>query len=247
MKTPRPILPLLCCLTLPAFTVSAQEKPASTPTPAPAATPAPPKKGGLMKYTPPKTAKGGRVDGDGGSRGGGDKLPSIYVLAPKHVALTTQAQPALFWYQTGAAVSEFELTVTEPKKAQPLVSVRASSKLEEGIHSVSLARQKTSLDPKISYQWSVALIPDPANRSKDVIASGTIERVELPADLAAKLEKASPAERASLYAEGGYWYDALQAISTAIGGEKDAGRKAELTRARATLLGQADLPAAVKR
>jgi hypothetical protein len=234
MKTPRSLLMALALAALPAF---AQEKPAATP----------PAKKGLIVYAPPKTPKGARVDGDGGSRAGGVKLPSIYVLAPRHVALTTQAQPALFWYQTGAAVSEFELTVTEPKKAQPLLNVRASSKLEEGMHSVSLARQKTSLAPKTTYQWSVALIADPANRSKDVIASGIIERVEPPAALAAKIEKASHAERAALYAEGGYWYDALQSISIAIGAEKEPARKTELTRARAALLNQADLPAAVKR
>ncbi len=248
MKTHLSLLRLLLCLTLTALTASAEEKPAPPATPAPpAATPAPPKKSGLIKYTPPKTSKGSRVDGDGGSRAGGMKLPSIYVLAPQHAGLTTQAQPALFWFQTGAAVSEFELTVTEPKKAQPLLSVRASSKLEEGIHSVSLARQKITLDPGTSYQWSVALIPDPANRSKDVVASGIIQRVEAPAGLAAKIEKAAPSERAAIYAEGGFWYDALQSISTAIGGEKDASRKAELTRARASLLEQANLPASVKR
>ncbi len=216
---------------------TAEEKPA----------PAAPKKSGLIKYTPPKTAAGVRVDGDGGSRGIGEKLPSIYVLAPQHVALTTQPQPALYWFQTGPAASEFELTVTEPKKARPLLSLRAASKQEQGIHSVSLARQKITLEPRTSYQWSVALIPDPANRSKDVIASGIIQRVEAPAALAAKLEKAEPADRAALYAEAGYWYDALQSISLAIAAEKDAGKKASLTRTRASLLDQATLPAAVKR
>ena len=248
MKKHLALLPPLLCLLVTALPSLAAEKPGPpAPPKAPAATPTPPKKGGLIIYTPPKTPKGLRVDGDGGSRAGGVKLPSIYVLAPQHAGLTTQAQPALFWYQTGAAVSEFELTVTEPKKAQPLLSVRASSKLEEGIHSVSLARQKITLDPGTSYQWSVALIADAENRSKDVVASGIIQRVEAPAALAAKIGKASPAERAAIYAEGGFWYDALQSISTAIGGEKDASRKADLTRARASLLEQANLPAAVKR
>ncbi len=241
MKTSRTLLTVVLShsLLFPAW--PAEKKPAATPTPTP------PKKSGLLRYTPPKTGKGSRVDGDGGSRAGGDKLPSIYVLAPRHTALTTQAQPALFWYQTGPATSEFELTVTEPRKAQPLLKLRAGAKQEEGIHSLSLARQIITLVPGASYQWSVALIPDPANRSKDVIASGTIQRVEAPAALTAQTAKASPAERAAIYAGSGYWYDALQSISLAIASEKDAARKTQLTASRSALLAQADLPAAVKR
>src|SRR5579871_2422271 len=82
--------------------------PAGTPTPeqkpaAAAATPAatestPTAKHVRLKYAPPKIAVAGtRVDGDGGSRGSRDKLPSLYVLAPNHTGLTTREQPSLFW------------------------------------------------------------------------------------------------------------------------------------------------------
>ena len=140
-----------------------------------------------LSYSTPKGSRGSRSDGDGGSRGGvDDKLPSLFVMAPKHTALTTQEQPALFWFQTGPASAGFELIVTEPKKATPLISLRSSKNQEGGIHSVSLARLKKSLEPNVNYQWSVALIPDAKNRSKDVVATGEIQRVPAPQDLAAK-------------------------------------------------------------
>jgi hypothetical protein len=225
--------------------------PANSPTKAPAvpadtkSTPAPARRN-LLKYTPPKSAgpAGPRVDGDGGSRGDKEKLPSIYVLAPKQIALTTQAQPALFWYQTEASAAGFELTVTEPKKAEPLLSLKGEDKQAGGTHSVSLAKHKVTLAPNVSYQWSVALVPDAKNRSKDLVASGYVKRVEAPADLAAKIDNASAADRAAIYAQAGYWYDALQSISIAIGEatkNKDAAAVADLRKLRASLLDQGDL------
>ena len=231
---------------------SSQEKsdPATSPTKAPAATPpaatpAPPKRKSL-NFTPPKNAgpTGPRVDGDGGSRGDKEKLPFICVLAPKQIALTTQAQPSLFWFQTEPSTAGFELTVTEPKKAEPLLSLKGGEKQAGGTHSVSLAKNKITLVPNVSYQWSIALVPDPKNRSKDLVASGYVKRVEAPADLAAQIEKAAPADRAAIYAQAGYWYDALQSISIAIGDAakaKDAAAIAELKKMRASLLDQGDL------
>ena len=230
---------------------SSQEKsaPAASPTKAPAtpvpATPAPAKRK-TLNFTAPKNAgpTGPRIDGDGGSRTGGEKLPFICVLAPRRIALTTQAQPALFWFQTEPANAGFELTVTEPKKAEPLLSLKGDEKQAGGTHSVSLAKHKVTLVPNVSYQWSIALVPDAKNRSKDLIASGYVKRVEAPAGLAAQLEKAAHTDRAAIYAQAGYWYDALQSISLAIGEaakKKDTVAIGELKKMRASLLEQGDL------
>ena len=234
MKTT--VLSLIASLVIvPAF---AQDTPPDNTKPAPA-------KRKSLSYVPPKESKGARVDGDGGSRTGGEKLPFICVLAPKQIALTTQAQPALFWFQTEASTAGFELTVTEPKKAEPLLSLKGDEKQTGGTHSVSLAKNKVTLAPNITYQWSIALVPDPRNRSKDLIASGYVKRVEAPADLAAQIAKTpAQADRAALYAQAGFWYDALQSISLAIGEaakKKDTAAVGELKKMRASLLDQGDL------
>ena len=195
-----------------------------------------------LRYNPPASPSGAAsVRVTGGTRGAGDKQPMLYVLAPEHVALTTQPQPALFWYQSHSAKADFELTLTEPKKAEPLLSLKGDASQKAGIHSVALARHKITLKPGVTYQWSVAIIPDAANRSKDVIASGMVKRVEAPGNLAEKIGNASPAERAALYAQAGFWYDALQAISTGIAAEP---KNSELREMRASLLEQARLPEA---
>lgn len=214
----------------------------------PAAAPAAPKRT-LLKYTPPKTAGTGiRTDGDGGSRTEGAKMPSLYVLAPDHIALTTQPQPSLFWFQDGPAPKDvgarFELTLVDPKNPKPLLKVGAALADQKdggtGIHRIQLARQKITLEPGVAYKWSVALVPDANNRSKDLVASGVIQRSEPSAELTAELAKA---DKASAYAASGVWYDALSALSDQI----DASPKdAALRAARADLLQQAGLKAAAE-
>lgn len=205
----------------------------------PAEAAAAPAKRSLLKYSPPKTvATGTRIDGDGASRGSGDKLPSLFVLAPNHTALTTREQPSLFWYQTGPAKTRFELTLIEPKNPKPLLKVGTEKSEQAGIHRISLARQKVTLKPGISYKWTIAWVPDPANRSQDVIASGTIQRIEPDAKLTAALAEAKGVDKAAAYAQNGIWYDALEALTNEI----DAAPKNKDLRAqRAALLEQAGL------
>ena len=203
----------------------------------------------ILKYTPPKTAGSGlRADTDGGSRAGGAKLPSLFVLTPDHMGITTQAQPSLFWFQDGPAPKDvgarFELTLVDPKNPKPVLKVGAPLADQKdggaGIHRIQLARQKITLEPGVAYKWSVALVPDANNRSQDLVASGVIQRSEPSAELTAELAKT---DKAAAYAANGVWYDALSALSDQI----DAAPKdATLRAARADLLQQAGLKAAAE-
>jgi hypothetical protein len=205
----------------------------------PAKADAAPAKRSLLKYTPPKTAAAGtRIDGDGASRGSGEKLPSLYVLAPNHTALTTREQPSLFWYQTGPAKTRFELTLTEPKKPKPLLKVATDKSEQPGIHRISLEKQGVVLQPGIAYKWTIAWVPDPANHSQDVVASGSIQRIAPDAKLTADIAAAKGLDKVALYAQGGIWYDALEALSNEIdAAPKDKNLHAQ----RAALFDQAGL------
>jgi Domain of Unknown Function (DUF928) len=223
-------------------------KPPATPTPAtpaPApATPAATKQPAALEYKVPAAfLKAPKVREQGGTRGSADALPALYVLAPDHVALTSRNQPMLFWYQSAPAAASFELALVEADQAKPLLSLKLEKAGGAGIRSISLARQNVSLEAGVEYRWNIALVPDPNNRSKDKVASGVIKRVPEPGDLKASAEKASPAERAALYARAGLWYDALQAISEAIA--QNPG-DASLHNLRASLLQQGGLPEAAK-
>src|SRR5678815_5340578 len=93
----------------------------------------------------------------------------------------------------------------------------------------------------VEYQWVVAVVTDPDNRSRDLVASGVIKRIEPTAELKEKMAKATPDSLAGVYAEAGIWYDALAAISDRIEAEPE--NKA-LRQARVDLLSQVGLKAA---
>ncbi|MEQ1858790.1 MAG: DUF928 domain-containing protein [Chthoniobacteraceae bacterium] len=210
--------------------------------------PAAPKRS-LLKYTPPKsTAGGARIDGDGGSRGPDVQLPAITVLAPKEAAVTISEQPSLFWFQAGPMpekvikTARIEVALIDPKNPKPLFKVTsplaADKQAGAGLRRLSVGKQNVTLKPGVTYKWSVALVPDPANRSQDVVTSASIQRIEPSKELAEALKSAADGDKAAVFAQNGVWYDAVDAITTEIGKDPN---NAELRKMRGELLRQGGL------
>jgi hypothetical protein len=216
----------------------AASDPAENPAPPAIAETSPAHAPSKLFYKPPGDAGKIPTRVSGGARGDSGINTALFTLAPDHVALTTQAQPSLFWFQSKPAKAKFELTVVEPKNPKALVSLTAPQADKAGIHRIKLDKYKVQLQPNVAYEWSVAIVPDPENRSKDVIAKGVIKRIDPPANLAGRIEKLSDPERAAAYAEAGIWYDALDAISNAIEAHPD---DSSLREQRASLLKQVGL------
>jgi hypothetical protein len=165
-------------------------------------------------------------------------LPSIYALAPNHTGLTTRAQPSLFWYQSGPASTRIELTISDPKNPKPLLRVGADKAEPGGIHRLSLGRFNVKLAPGVLYKWTIALIPDPNNRSRDIVASDTIQRIDPGVQLKAALACSKGLGTAAVYAGSGIWYDALEAVTDEMNASP---KNKEIRQQRAALLDQADL------
>ena len=193
-----------------------------------------------MYNPPPRGAPGGRVGGSSrGIDGGGDeRLPVLAVLAPDHTGLTVQEQPAIYWYLSKSTTYPIELTIIDNQTIQPLVEQRISGPIQPGVQRVQLADYDLHLSPGVPYRWSVALVVDPENRSRDILAGGFIERIALPETLQAQLAGASKARIPFIYAEAGLWYDSLAAISELIDA---APNNPSLRNQRASLLEQVQL------
>src|SRR6266498_2506905 len=157
----------------------------------------------------PATTGAPSVRVTGGSRGTGDAAVTLDVLAPDEIGTTTQEQPSLFWYQSKPADAKFELTLLQENKVKPLIQVKVEHSNKAGIQRLKLSDHGVKLSPGVEYQWVVALVTDPDNRSTDLVASGVIKRVAPAADLKEKISQATPASLASVYADAGIWYDAL--------------------------------------
>ncbi len=195
---------------------------------APAPAPAPE---GSPKYQPPtprpgfkpplRGAPSGRVGG--GSRGleGGGK-PQIAVLVPEHPGRAASEQPSLFWHidRVPQGSVKLVLTVIEESSVEPLMELDLAAPTRAGIQRVDLADHAVRLPPGAEYEWSVAIVVDPQSRANDIIASGVIDRSDMTA--AAPAAPGAPPEAAARsFAEQGFWYDALAAISDAIRAHPD--------------------------
>jgi hypothetical protein len=168
----------------------------------------------LPVYVPPlRSAPGGRV---GGSTRGAGIMPLLSALVPDHTGLTGQEQPTLFWYLAGTSPYPVELTITDDRGPQPLFKTRIVPPIQAGIQRIRLAEAGVRLAKGVPYRWVVALVIDPAGPSTDNLAGGTIERVEMPKDLRAKLKRGGKAQTPSIYAQAGLWYDALTSITDLI-------------------------------
>jgi len=196
--------------------------------------------GSGVKFRPP-TSSAPSVRVTGGSRGTGDTLVSLDVLAPDDIGLTTREQPSLFWFQSKPANAKFELTLLQENNVKPLVQVMVERSSKAGIQRLKLSDHGVKLSPGVEYQWVVALINDPDNRSTDLVASGVIKRVEPSAELKEKIAQASPAVLPVVYAEAGIWYDALSLLSDQVEAHPD---DKALRQTRADLLRQVGLKAA---
>jgi Domain of Unknown Function (DUF928) len=161
------------------------------------------------------------------------------VLAPDHSGLTVREQPSLYWVISNPTSLAVELTITDPRAAEPLLETKIPGPIRAGLHRVRLEDHGVKLDPGVSYRWYVAVIPDARRRSKDILAGGIIERVGPTGELRDRLAAARPEELPSVYAEAGLWYDALAVSSELI--ERSPGEEG-LRRQRAVLLSQVGLP-----
>ena len=189
-------------------------------------------------YNPPsRGAPGGRIGG--GTRGGGQNVFVLSVLAPDHSAFTTSEQPSLYWYISKPTSMPIELTVMDPQGVKPILETQLAPPTKPGIQRVRLADYNVHLAPGAAYRWFVAVVPDADRRSKDILAGGAIERVDLQEDVKAKLAKASDKELPFVYAQAGLWYDALKSISDLIDA---APQNQELRNQRTALLKQVGLP-----
>jgi hypothetical protein len=211
---------------LAATMAQAQSPRPKAPTQSPATSAAP-------TYVPPLRGAPSRRVG-GSTRSIGQILPVVSVLAPDHVGLTTVAQPVLYWFISKPTRVRLEITLIDESGVKPMLELPIDRVEGPAIHAVDLKKYGIQLKRGMEYQWTVALVPDAAERSGDIISGGVIKLVELPSALGGGAGVTSPAELAG----AGLWYDAIHALSIEIAAQPN---NVELRAQRAGLLEQAGL------
>jgi hypothetical protein len=188
-------------------------------------------------YQPPKLGKPARTVG-GGSRGSKDKVPALFVVAPEHVGQTASARPSLFYFidRVPDPSIRVEFTLLDEESVEPLVETVLPTPKRAGVHRIRLADHGVKLAAGIEYEWSVSLVLDPNERSKDIVATSWIDRIPESGELKSRL--ASEGATAAVFAEEGLWYDAIGALSDEI--DRDPA-DVQLAEQRADLLRQVGL------
>jgi hypothetical protein len=189
---------------------------------------------GLMALGGASVRTGGYVRSVAGSG------PGLEVLSPEHMGWTSKASPTLYWRLSEATNLPIEIVITDDVSVEPLLETRLTSSHASGIHGLSLADQGIELVPDTTYRWSVALVLDDENRSRDRFA-GSALLYRPPGTAAAEaLAAAGPGRLAHGYADQGYWYDAFDQFTLWLEAEP---RDARLLEHRAALLEQVGIGA----
>jgi hypothetical protein len=137
------------------------------------------------------------------SRGEGADV-QLVVLAPDRKGASAQPSPRLCWFLSAPSERSLEVVVQERGADQPLLERRLETGAG-GFQSIDLRELGIVLEPGKEYEWSVALIVDPAKRASDLFSKGVVQYV--PPD--GPLPAGSPESIVSQYLAQGYWYDAI--------------------------------------
>ncbi len=200
----------------------------------------------LFSYKPP--VRGAPVTRVGGGTRGAEAIKlSLDVLAPDATGYTLREKPTVYWYVSERITNPVELTVigadTIAEGAKPLLDIELKPPIEKGMHALPLANHGVELKPDHEYQWFVAIVRNPAQRSSDILAGGRIRRVAESHAIETKLAQNAKATWPAIYAESGVWYDAIDELSKMINADPHDGR---LRAQRAALLDQVGLQDAAR-
>lgn len=171
----------------------------------------------LPQYVPAQRGRPARTVG-GATRSVGDRTPGLYALVPDHVGQTVSSQPSLFWYIDGtpSAATRMQFTLIDEESIEPRVQTTLSRPSQAGIYRIRLADYGVKLDPNVEYEWSVAILVDPKEPARDIVATGWIDRVSRSSALEDELASQDKSRAAHVYASQGLWYDALEVASDQI-------------------------------
>jgi hypothetical protein len=216
------------------------EKKADEATQVASAEPAEKAKRAPVVYIPP--SRGRAQTRSGGGTRGLPGMPTLSVIAPDHEALTTKAQPTVYWYISGATSARVDFTLIEESAVEPLIEITLNGPVKEGLHALRLADFGLSLESEATYLWFVSVIPDAEQHAEDLVSGAAIRRISAPEALQSSLAgAAAPGAEFAVYAENGIWYDAISTLAVARSASPS---DAELQEQQATLLDQVDLPEA---
>jgi hypothetical protein len=155
----------------------------------------------------------------GGTRSLDEEGTSLAVLSPEYTGFTLSKQPTLYWAVMNApeATAEFSLIYTNPQ-TKSMMQAAVESQIpvpKSGIQALSLQDLGITLEQGTEYEWSITLVRDPQNRTRDLVTRGTIKRLS-EQDKVKQVQALAPKAQVNFYKQNNAWYDALAVVSQQI-------------------------------
>lgn len=147
----------------------------------------------------------------------GDANTAFTVLGPSDtVGLTASTRPAFVWNlppSSEAYPVQFRLLAPNADGI-PTPIHTAELTYKAGITKYSLPVEVTGLSPDVEYRWQVIVVCDENYLSRSLNQELAFEVVTPDAALQQSLQSATTdMQRATLYGEAGYWYDAIAQVA----------------------------------
>ena len=156
------------------------------------------------------------------TRGGGCKAsstPTLTTLVPKNnVGLSASATPTLYWFIPENTYEFVNVTLHKVDADNNPTNQIYTSVLQiprqGGLASVTIPEKDVtqSLEAGASYRWRVKMLCTKDDR-RGLSAMGWLTYSPPNTGLANQLVTAQSADRFNLYAEAGYWYDAVRELA----------------------------------
>jgi len=174
----------------------------STPPPAP-----------VTGFVPPAAGLPNNREG-GAARGaicpaGHHRLTAL--LPATGLGLTASGRPSLFFYLPPTEGRSIEFSLWDSRGAE---LYQSTTKINtSGIVRLDLPSNAPELVVGQTYQWHLALICDPKDRSADMYVQGWVQRVALTDTLREQLQRTPRSEHPYLYASAGLWHETLATLA----------------------------------
>ncbi|MCL1468198.1 DUF928 domain-containing protein [Argonema galeatum] len=155
-----------------------------------------------------------------------DKSLLVPLVPENHAGQTISRHPTFFWYLSDKGFSDTEapkmvFALKQVGKAE-VVFTQQFSIAKAGIIQMELPSEKPELMAEKDYIWSVSVLCNENGKLKNMVVEALIRRVTPTPALTRRLSSASSeSDRAITYAQEGFWYDALQALSKASDAKPD--------------------------
>ena len=148
-----------------------------------------------------------------------NKIPEhIISITPEHVGLTSKEQTILLWYISDSWPDKIEFSLNEfgTLNPEPILELQIDNIEKEGIYAINLKDYNIKLKLELEYEFFFAIVLDETERTADILTSGTIKFIKPSKRLIDRLQKIESEKHYYIYADEGYWYDALESLSKLI-------------------------------